>query len=170
MRTHRARIQETIQAFIDATEELITRLERLSDQSATRTPKYGDFTPAQIGWHVGATNQLFTGILTGTAPLVASPGASDFTDDEFRPAVVPRVQAPALLLPPAAITRAESIQFLRASREPLRQALLSLEAERAAGWCVTLPWATVSLYQLGEWASGHCWRHIDQLGRAIGEQ
>jgi hypothetical protein len=164
--SHDERLRANIKAFSDANERVLGRLERLQDDVAHRAPP-GGWSAAQIGWHVAATSDWFADVLSGTGALQAKPGRSDFEDGKFGPAVVPKAIAPGVLVPPAAAKRDDAIGRLRASGVRLRPAIAGLTAERGARDCVTLPWATISLYQVCEWASGHALLHLGQMERVL---
>ena len=53
-----------------------------------------------------------------------------------------------------------------ASPPRLRPAIATLDPALAL-YCVRLPWAAVSVYQMCEWASGHTVRHIVQVNREL---
>jgi len=164
---HQSRIEGIVTAFNAAHDQLIASLEQLSEAAAAQRPQDGGWTPAQIGWHVAATNDLLGQIITGEAPL-AQPAAEGFVENpavfEGLPA---KVQTFPQLVPPAGVTRDEALGRLRESAGPLAAKLRAMSQERAAGHCVAFPFGTLSLYQLGEFAAGHVARHHGQLQRAI---
>jgi hypothetical protein len=70
---------------------------------------------------------------------------------------------------PERVSHARSIQstaLLRESAVRLRPALATLDPTLAL-YCVRLPWAAVSVYQMCEWAAGHTVRHISQVNREL---
>lgn len=73
---------------------------------------------------------------------------------------------PPILIPPSAIGCGEAAALLRESGARLRPALAALDPQLAVH-CVRLPWATVSVYQMCEWAAGHTLRHIAQVNREM---
>ncbi len=71
-------------------------------------------------------------------------------------------------LPAPAIIGAESaLERLRASGHQMSKAIASLTPERGAGYCVTLPFGTISLFELAELTTAHVVRHIDQVEKAL---
>ena len=163
---HDERLRTNISAFTDANDRVVGRLEGLPDEVAHRVPP-GGWSAAQIGWHVAATSDWFADVLSGTGALQATPGRSDFDDGKFGPSVVPKAIAPGVLVPPAAAQRHDAIRRLQASAARLRPAIAGLSAERGSRDTVTLPWATISLYQVCEWASGHALLHLAQIERGL---
>jgi len=87
--THQNRIHASVSAFQSASDDMIAALERLSDEAAARVPEDGGWNPAQIGYHVAATNDFIAGVLTGTIPI-AVPAPPDFVEN---PEVFKRVPA-----------------------------------------------------------------------------
>jgi hypothetical protein len=71
------------------------------------------------------------------------------------------------LEPPEDITRAEALRRLIASGDRFVAALGMLSEDRGAKQCAQLPFGTVSLYELGEFAAAHVARHADQLKRTV---
>jgi len=161
------RIHACVAAFQAASDALVSSLEGLTDELATRTPPEGGWTPAQIGWHVAATSDLLAGMLTGDVPgaVPAPPGfienAAIFT------AVPSKVETFPVLQPPASTARAAAIARLNTSASATVKAIEALEAERASGHVVQLPFGHVSLYQLCEFIGAHVARHQAQLDRAL---
>jgi hypothetical protein len=47
------------------------------------------------------------------------------------------------------------------------KAIASLTPERGGGYTVTLPYGTMSLFELADFGSGHVARHIGQIDRTI---
>jgi hypothetical protein len=162
---HAQRVAAAAVAFEAATDAFVSFFDRLSDSvSHARLP--GGWTPAGHAAHLALTNDVFCGVLKGSAPIVPFPGTSDYSDDTWTMDAPPAATAPPILIPPANIRGADAVAHLRASSVALRAAIDQLDADLARQ-CVRLPWAAVSVYQMCEWASGHTVRHIVQVNREL---
>jgi hypothetical protein len=58
-----------------------------------------------------------------------------------------------------------ALDRLRASGHHLSKAIASLSMERGIGHCVTLPFGTLSLFELADFTAAHVLRHISQMDR-----
>ena len=164
--SHQNRIHASVSAFQSASEQLIAALERLNDDVATRAPQAGGWNAAQIGYHVATTNEFLSGMLSGAVPI-AVPAPAGFAEN---PAVFNNI--------PSKIEPFRNCNRRRASRGPKRskncaavtsstvQAIESLSAERAGGYCVQFPIGELSMYQVADFIGGHVVRHQKQLERA----
>lgn len=167
--SHQDRIREKSNTFTAAVTRFAEAVERLDEGAATRPPQQGGWSVAQIAWHVGTTNELLAGVLTGDVPM-ASPVAADFIENPGVFGSIPaKIQTFPQLEPPAAVTRAEGLAKLRGSQPRVLSALQSLSAERATGFCVTFPFGTLSMYQLADFVNGHVVRHMNQVQRATAD-
>ena len=164
---HVVRITAAVEKFTHANEQLVTMLERLAD--ATRTPKSGGWTPAQIGWHVADTNTYAAALLRGTVPGARLSLA--FIEDPAVFTKIPlRVEIPIPeLYPPIDVTGGAAVQRLRASATDIVRAMRGLNADRARTYTVQLPFGVITLYQLTEFVGAHVVRHQAQLIRASEE-
>ena len=158
-------------AFAAAMDRFLARLENADEAVAERVPADGGWTPAQIGWHVAKANAVFAGVLNGTIPA-AEPAPPDFVEPEWPPIVQRlsgRLQAPEGFHPPEGVTHADAVARLKRSKEAVRAALAGLTPERGAGFVLRSPLAgsTLSLYQLGEWATAHVIKHNVQVKRLL---
>jgi uncharacterized damage-inducible protein DinB len=167
--SHQDQVQEKVTAFTEAVKNFADAVERLDEGAATRTPQQGGWSVAQIAWHVGTTNDMLAGVITGDVPM-ATPAAPEFTENpgvfDGLPA---KIQTFPQLEPPAAVTRAEGLAKLRDSQPRMISALQGLSAERAAGYCVSFKFGTLSMYQLADFVNGHVVRHLAQVQRATAE-
>lgn len=161
------RIHTCVTAFQAASDALVSSLEGLSDEVATRTAPDGGWTPAQIGWHVAATSDLLAGMLTGEVPS-AVPAPADFSENPAIFDTVPsKVQTFPVLEPPVSATRAAAIAKLKTSAAATVKAIEALQPDRACGHVVQMAFGQLSLYQLCEFIGAHVARHQAQLDRAI---
>jgi uncharacterized tellurite resistance protein B-like protein/uncharacterized damage-inducible protein DinB len=161
--SHADRIAAAVRSFKEAHEAFIAALEAIDQPE--RVPQGGGWTASQIAWHLADTNLHVAGLLTGRAPgTKLTPG---FAEDPSAFAKIPeRVPTPIPdVHPPATVTRADAIARLRASKAPTMQAIESLTEQRGRNVTVDLPFGTINLYQLAEWAGAHATRHRGQLTR-----
>ncbi len=162
---HDLRIRAAVRSLEAATTALIGFADALPESLTTeRLP--GGWTPAGHVWHVALTNDVFSGVIKGDGPLRAVSGTSDFTDAQWNFNVPPTVAAPGILIPPADAQRVTAAKRLRESVARLRPLVESLAPDQGT-LCVQLPWNTISLYQMTEWAAGHTLRHLSQVGREL---
>jgi|SRR5581483_2274017 len=167
---HCDRVSCLVQCFTEATEELVFTLERCSEESAQYCPRSGGWSATQIGLHVALTNEWFAGAFSRTGVTLPFRGESDFDDESWNLDAPPMgVTAPALLVPPVQVSRRDEIERIRTSAIGLSPLLAQLTPEDGAQMCVQVPWSTISLYQLAEWAGGHSLRHLGQMRRVLAE-
>lgn len=164
MSNHPERVRSIINAFTDSQDQLLAELDARSDQHITRAPAAGGWSATQIGWHVGQTNEWIAAVLSGALPA-AQPAPDGFREQAWGSMKIPeKIQTFPQLEPPAAVSRAEANAKIRNAMDQLVAALHSLSEEKARH-VVNLPFGTLSLYQIGEFAAGHTERHIGQLKR-----
>jgi hypothetical protein len=145
---------------------LMTKLRDLPPGAAEYRPDKDTWSAAQIGCHVALTNEFFAGVLMGTTP-VAQPAPTGFTE-HFNPAVVPsKVKTLPQLEPPSPVSRDAALERLRASGQRISKAIAALTPERGARYCVTLPYGTLSLFELAEFTAAHVGRHLTQVDRTV---
>jgi hypothetical protein len=162
-------MQQKTGAFKDAVKGFTQAVERLDEGAATRIPPQGGWTVAQIAWHVGTTNDLLAGVITGDVPM-ATPASAGFTENPGVFDGIPdKIQTFPQLEPPSGVTRAEGLAKLHASEPRMLSALQTLSPERAAGFCVTFAFGTLSMYQLVDFVNGHVMRHLGQVQRATAD-
>ena len=165
MSRHSDRIDAIIAAFEKSLQSFTQQLEAVDDAVVQRVPNSGGWTPAQIGCHVGVTNQFLSAILTGEAPM-AQLAPEGFAEQAWGSMSIPeKIQTFPQLEPSATATRAEALDLLRSSGARLVEALRSLSADRASGYVLTLSFGRLSLYQVGEFGTAHNDRHAAQLQR-----
>jgi hypothetical protein len=71
-------------------------------------------------------------------------------------------------LPPPAVVGCEAaLEKLRTSGHNVSRAIASLTPERGASFCVTLPFGTISLFELADLTAIHVARHTMQVERAL---
>lgn len=168
---HLSRVRHLRESFVEANERLVARLRGAADAAAEHAPG-GGWSAAQIGWHVAAVTTQFAGIISGDVPA-ARPLPEDYQERtwaEVAAAMPARIQASPAVSPPAHVRRAEAISALEASGMRMARAFDSLTAERGARMGLTHPLVgSISVYQIGDWATAHVIRHNRQAKRALGE-
>ena len=153
--------------FNSAHNDLMWRLRGCATEAAEHHVGASEWSPAQIGWHVALCNELFASVLTGEKPL-AQPAPEGFQETFDPRRLPPRVKTSTSLEPPGTIGIDAAIERLRTSGHHLAKAIAGLTADRGSRYCVSLPFGTVSLYELADFSAGHATRHAAQLQRAIG--
>lgn len=159
------RLRAAAQLLRASTDAFVSFLSGLPDTDA-EAPLPGRWSPAGHGYHVALTNGVFAAVIAGTAPLKMFEGTPDFSDEAWNFDAPLRVAAPAIIVPPADVTKAAAIAKLEAEAAALTRAMSTLDQARTA-LCVQLPWAAVSILQMCEWSAGHTLRHLSQVGREM---
>jgi hypothetical protein len=151
--------------FNAAHQNLIATLRDLgrSEAHVERAAREG-WSPAQIGCHVAITNAWITDVLTGAAPA-AQPVPEGFCESFDIRTLPSKLKTSARLEPPSVVSIEAAVERLRVSGARLSKAIASLTRERGLGYCVTLPFATMSLFELAEFATSHAARHAAQIDR-----
>lgn len=145
---------------------LVNRLRDLPPAAAEHKPDAESWSAAQIGSHVALTNEWIAGVLTGATPM-AQPAPAGFAE-RFNPAGLPaKVKTFPTLEPPDPVSRDAALERLRASGQHMSKAIASLMPERGAGYTITLPYGTLSLFELADFGAAHVTRHCSQLDRAV---
>jgi hypothetical protein len=144
---------------------LIGALRGLSPALAERRPADGAWNAAQIGCHVAMANDWTADVLTGSTPI-AAPCPSGFAE-RFDANAVPWSTKTFPLDPPDIISTDNAVERLKASGHHLSRAIASLTPERGSSYCVSLPFGTLSLFELAEYAAAHAARHSEQLGVSV---
>jgi hypothetical protein len=166
---HLARVRHLRESFAAANEHLVKRLRAASDEAAERRPGDG-WSAAQVGWHVASVNTRFAAVIAGDTPA-AKPLDAGFVErawEAIAAAIPPKLQAAAAAQPAGPVSRHDSIAALEASAVKVARAFDTLTPERGRGVGVTNPVVgTINLYQVGEWAVSHVWRHDAQAERAL---
>lgn len=158
------------EAFAEANERLVSRLRSATDAAAA--PADGGWTPAQIGWHVATVTNTFAGLISGDVPGTAALPAT-FVErawEEVAAGIPERLKAPDALAPPPAVNLHDAISALEASGMRMARAFDTITPERGATVGITNSLVgTITVYQIGEWATAHIIRHNRQVKRALGE-
>lgn len=167
---HDERIRRAREAFREAHERFLTRLRQAPPDRAERPADDGGWSPAQIAWHVAAVNTAFAALLTGERQAPPLPdGFIERTWDEIGASTPAKIEAGEAVRPPAGVRMADALAALEASARKLDAGLSALTSERASRLGVThKAVGTVSLYQVGEWATVHTIRHNAQAKRVLG--
>lgn len=168
---HLARVRHLRESFVEANERLVARLRGATDELAERLPEVG-WSAAQIGWHVATVSTRFAGLISGDVQG-AQPLPDGFRErpwPEVVAAIPQQLRAPAALEPPRAVRRAEAISALEAAGIRMARAFDSLTPERGERLGISNPLVgTISMYQIGEWATAHVIRHNRQAKRTLGQ-
>jgi hypothetical protein len=152
--------------FHAAHNALVGKLREMAPESAEHRPSADAWSAAQIGFHVATTNAWIAGVLDGSTPM-AQPVPAGFSES-FNPKAIPsRLKTFASLEPPGVVSAEVALERLRASGHHLSKAIASLTAERGKGECVTLPFGTLSLFELADFATAHAIRHVGQVERTV---
>jgi hypothetical protein len=167
---HLGRVRHLREAFAEANERLVARLRGASEEAAS-SAETGGWSASQIGWHVASVTTRFAGMIAGDIP-----GPKPL-DDRFqeRPweviaATMPaRAVASSAVSPPAGVRRDEAVAALEASATRMAQAFDVLTPERGRMGITHPLVGTITVYQLGDWATAHIKRHNRQAKRALGE-
>jgi hypothetical protein len=167
MSRHSHRIEGIVLALEKSLADFSRTLEALEEEAAVRTPAAGGWSPAQIGWHVGVTNEMLSAILTGELPR-AEIAPEDFQEQPWDSMTIPdRIQTFPQLEPPADVDLKTAVNKLAGSAATLIESLRTVSHERARHYIVKMSFGTLSLYQVGEFAAAHIDRHHRQLQRAL---
>ena len=143
---------------------LVSQFRELVPGQGEHQPAEGSWSAAQIVCHVAMANDWAAGVLTGATPL-AQKAAAGFSES-LNPIDVPRQKT--FPLPAPAIVGAEAaLERLRSSGHRMSKAIASLTPERGAGYSVTLPFGTISLFELAELTTAHVARHTEQVEKAL---
>jgi hypothetical protein len=168
---HLARVRQLREAFAAANERLVARLRAATDEQAAHSLA-GGWTPAQIGWHVAAVTTRFAGVISGDLKG-AVPLPDDFVETpwaQIAASIPAQLKAPDALAPPPSANRHDAIAALEAAGMRMARAFDSLTPERGSRLGLTSPIVgTITLYQLGEWATAHIIRHNKQAKTALGQ-
>ena len=150
--------------FSAAQQSFLSKLRGLDPEGAEYHPSVESWSAAQIGAHVAMANEWTAAVLLGSTPL-AQPAPAGFTEQysTSRGSGVPWNVKAFPLHPPDVISLDNTVERLRTSGHHLSRAIASLTAERGAGYTITLPVGTLSLFELAEYTVAHVSRHSAQL-------
>jgi hypothetical protein len=152
--------------FNAAHSSLVNRLRDLPPAAAEHRPDRESWSAAQIGCHVALTNEWIAGVITGSTPA-AQPAPAGFSEC-FDPASLPaKLKTYATLEPPHPVSRDAALERLRASGQHISKAVASLTPARGSGYTVTLPFGTLSLFELADFNAAHVMRHCHQIDRLV---
>jgi uncharacterized damage-inducible protein DinB len=169
--SHDEQIARTRKAYREAHDRLVKRLREAPAEAVERAPADGGWSAAQIGWHVAAVDGSFAGVVSGERPG-AQPlpdGAAEKPWSEIVKTIPAKLVAGKRVQPPAQVRRDEALAALAESAAKLDAALAGLDAARGAGHAITHPViGTVTLGQIGDWATAHVIRHNAQAKRVLG--
>ena len=167
--THLSRVRHLRESFSSENEHLVQFL-RQADHAAAERATPGQWSAAQVGWHVAAVNTRFAAVIAGDAPA-AKTLPDDFVErpwTEIAAAIPEKLEAAAAATPPPRVTCHDAIAALESSAVKMARAFDTLDAERGAKIGITSPVVgTINLYQVGEWAASHVARHYQQAKRAL---
>jgi uncharacterized damage-inducible protein DinB len=168
--THAARVERMRRSYCEAHARLEARLRNAPQELVERRPDDGGWSAAQIGWHVATVDRLFAELVSGAR--LSQPLPEDFCERTWAEVVagIPaKLEASGGSVPPAEVTRDEALTALAASAKTLESALEGLTADRASRFGVThKAVGTVTLGQIGDWATAHTIRHNAQAKRVLG--
>jgi len=168
---HLSRIEQLQASFEAARGRLVVRLSEATDEAA-ETGQGSAWSAAQIGWHVAAVTTRFAGIMSGEIPAAQALPA-EFAErswSDVLASIPDRIEAPAATAPPPAVRRKKAVAALDASGVRMVRAIESLTPERGGRMGITHQLVgTISVYQVGDWATAHIIRHNRQAKRALGE-
>lgn len=163
MSSHDERIESIASDVAAANTRLVSALQAIPPEAAEQNPPDGGWNAARIGVHVAITNEWVCAVLRGDAPA-AQPAPEGFNENWASIAVPDRVQTFPQLVPPEDATLADALHRLELADEQVSTTVRGLSEERGC-MCVTLPFGTLSLYQLAEFIGLHSGRHLAQLQR-----
>lgn len=167
---HMTRVRQLREAFARANERLVARLRAADADAAERAPG-GGWSAAQIGWHVAAVTNRFAGLIgdegAGAQPL--PDGFRERSWEEVAASIPVRLTAPPSAVPPQAVSRDEAISLLEASGMRMARAFDRLTPERGGTMGIThRVTGTITVYQVGDWATAHVIRHNRQAKQVLG--
>lgn len=152
--------------FNSAHNDLVWKLRDCAFDSGVQLPRSEGWSAAQIGAHVAMTNEFVAAVLTGQTPM-AQPAPEGF-QESFDPGVLPpKAQSPAVLQPPAVVGIDAAIERLRVSAQNVSKAIAALTPDRGAHYCVSMPFGTLSLFELADFTAAHVSRHAAQVQRSV---
>ena len=169
--THEQRIERMRAAYREAHERFMKRLREAAPEAVERVPEGGGWSAAQIGWHVAAVDAQFAGLVSGERPG-AQPlgeGVNERPWAEVVAGIPAKIEAGKRVQPPPDVRRDDVLAALADSAAKLDAALAGLDSGRGASHAITHPVVgTVTLRQIGEWATAHVIRHNAQAKRVLG--
>lgn len=163
MSIHAERIQSLADELDAAHDRLVGALQAIGPEAGIQNPPDGGWNAARIGVHVAITNEWAVAVLRGDAP--GAQAAPEGFSENWASIVIPgRVQTFPQLVPPEDATVAAALHRLELTAAHVSAAVRGLTEQRAS-MCLTLPFGTLSLYQLAEFIGLHSDRHLGQIQR-----
>jgi hypothetical protein len=166
---HLSRVRHLRESFASENEHLVTLLRSTDDTLATRSAP-GQWSAAQVAWHVASVNTRFAALIAGDSPA-AKPLPADFQERrwaDIAAGIPDKLEAATAAVPPVRVSRHDAIAALETSALRIARAFDTLTPERGARIGVSSPIVgTINLYQVGEWAASHVARHRKQARQAI---
>ncbi|HEX5474042.1 MAG TPA: DinB family protein [Vicinamibacterales bacterium] len=170
--SHQHRVEQLAQAYKEANARLMARLAGASADAAQRGPAAGGWSAAQIGWHVARVTDTFADLIAGERPG-AAPLPTGFREREWDAVALEipeKLEASRSATPPPAVTRDDVLAALSGAEAHLLGTLAALTPDRARTLGLTHPLTgTITLYQVGDWATAHVIRHNRQMKRVLAE-
>ena len=100
---------------------------------------------------------------------MAQPAPADFKES-FDPRVVPaKLKTLAILEPPQVIGIDAAMAPAQPAAHHMSKAIAGLTEERGTGYCVSLPFGTLSLFELADFTAAHVIRHAAQVQKVVGK-
>jgi uncharacterized damage-inducible protein DinB len=159
------------EAYREAHARFVKRLTDAPADAVERAPADGGWSAAQIGWHVAAVDTSFAGLVSGGQPGAKplADGVSETPWSEIVQGMPDKLEAGKRVQPPAAVRRDEVLAALADAAAKLDAALAGLDEARGASQAITHPIVgSVTLRQIGDWATAHTIRHNAQAKRVLG--
>jgi hypothetical protein len=153
--------------FNAAHTDLMWKLRDCAFEAAEHFPEGDGWSAAQIGWHVAMTNDFIAAVLTGEKP-VAQPTPADFRETFDATRIPAKLKTSPSLEPPPVIGIDAAIERLRTSGHHMSKAIASLTIERGLHYCVSMPFGTLSLFELADFSAAHVTRHAAQVQKTVG--
>jgi hypothetical protein len=163
MSAHSERINGIVIGISAAQARFSEAFKSTSDAAALLPGPHGGWSAAEIAMHVAITNEWIAGVLNGEIQA-AQPAPAGFTENWNAIVIPARAQTFPALVPPVGVTRQQALNRLGNADAQVVQAARELDEARALH-VVMLPFGTLSLYQIAEFASMHTNRHLEQLHR-----
>ena len=113
---HLSRVRHLRESFASENEHLVQLL-RQADHAVAERGAAGQWSAAQVGWHVASVNTRFAAVIGGDVPA-AKPLPDDFVERpwaEIAAAIPAKLEAAAAATPPPKVTCHDAIAALEAS-------------------------------------------------------
>ncbi|MGE3178505.1 MAG: DinB family protein [Vicinamibacterales bacterium] len=152
--------------FNAAHNELVWKLRDCAFAAGAEGQRREGWNAAQIGWHVAVTNDFIASVLTGEKAL-AQPAPAEFKESLDTRALAAQADPSEVPQPPSVVGLDSAIERLRASAHHVSKAIAALSPERGTGYCVAMPFGTLSLYELADFGAAHVIHHSAEVARAL---